>query len=93
MQAALSRDDLKKAKEEFQSLHASLHMMPVDDLDSGSQAYWDSVDAQIMAILHPLAASENLDSAKLYSKAFGDLLFPTLQRFNLSSVESSAPGR
>lgn len=83
MQQALAQDDLQNAKEAFQSMHADLHMMPTNALDSESRAYWDSTDEQIMALLHPLAATQNLDSAKAYAQQFEDLMKQTLVRFHV----------
>jgi hypothetical protein len=85
MQQSLSQNDLEKTKTAFQSLHAVLHMMPVEGLDSEKQAYWDSANTEIMAILHPLAAAKDIDSAKAYVKTFGALLDQVVRRFGEQS--------
>lgn len=90
MHAALSRDDLPKAKEVFHSMHGVLHMMPSEGLDAQQKAFWDSTDSQIMSILHPLAATQDVDSARSYSKAFGSLMKQTLGHFGLSQEKAGS---
>lgn len=86
MQAALAEDDLPGAKEAFHAVHAILHMMPLDGLEPPARAYWDSTDARIMAALHPLAASESLDSVRFHSREFGMAIREAMERFGIAEA-------
>lgn len=86
MQAALAEDDLPKAKEAFHAMHAILHMMPLDDLEPAARTYWDSTDARIMAVLHPLAASESLDSVRFHFMGFSAVMLDAVEKFGLADA-------
>jgi hypothetical protein len=66
IERALGKDDLGKAKAAFESMHIILHTMPKDGLDSAASAAWDSSDARLMDILHPMASAKDAREMKGY---------------------------
>lgn len=87
IQAALARDDLPTAKEAFSSMHGVLHAMPEEGLDSAAAARWDSTEARIMAILHPMASADSLGAARLHFMDFSQVLLEAIGNFGVSGKE------
>lgn len=81
IQSALAQDDLAKAKAALSPMHALLHTIPKDGLDSGAKVFWDSADARFMDALHPMAASENLDSVRSHFVAFSEAFIDVFEKF------------
>lgn len=86
MQSAFAQDDLEKAKQAFSSMHAVLHMMPREGLDSATGAYWDSTDARIMAVLHPMASADSLASARAHFMDFSVILSDAIENFGVAGA-------
>jgi Cu(I)/Ag(I) efflux system membrane fusion protein len=87
IQAALAQDDLPKAKEAFSSMHAVLHMMPLEGLDSMAKAEWDSTDSRIMAILHPMASADSIEAAREHFGDFSLVLSEAIGKFGIAGGE------
>jgi membrane fusion protein, copper/silver efflux system len=85
VQSALAQDSLAKAKEAFSSMHALLHMMPKDGLDSSAKADWDSTDVKIMAVLHPMATAETLDSIRVHFMDFSQILIESVGKYGIAT--------
>lgn len=83
IQAALAEDDLEKAKVAFSSMHAVLHMMPKEGLDSSTKADWDSTDAQIMAVLPPMASAGTLEAVRIHFMDFSQILAEAIEKFGI----------
>lgn len=83
IQTALAQDDLAQAKAAFSSMHAVLHMMPKDGMDAAAMARWDSTDARIMAVLHPMASAESIDSVRAHFMDFSAIMVEAIQTFGL----------
>jgi hypothetical protein len=66
IESALGQGDLGKAKAAFSSMHIILHTMPKDGLDSAASAAWDSSDARLMGVLHPMASAKDAREMKGY---------------------------
>jgi|GEM_PF-1559390 len=81
VQTALAQDDLPTAKEAFSSMHAVLHTIPTGGLDSNAKAYWDSADVRIMAALHPMEMSSNIDSVRSHFGAFSEAFIDVFEKF------------
>lgn len=88
IQSALAQDDWAKAKEAFAAMHAVLHMMPKAGLDSAALAYWDSTDARIMAILHPMASADSLGAARAHFMDFSLVLSEAIEKFGVAGERS-----
>lgn len=86
IQIALAQDDLPKAKKSFSTMHAVLHIMPKEGLDSAASAYWDTTDARIMAILHPMASADSLEAARAYFMDFSVVLSEAIGKFGLAGT-------
>lgn len=86
IQSALAQDDLAAAKEAFSSMHAVLHMMPKEGLDSAANAYWDSTDVRIMAILHPMASADSLGTARVHFMDFSLVLSDAIEKFGVAGA-------
>jgi membrane fusion protein, copper/silver efflux system len=85
--AALARDDLQAAKQAFSSMHGLLHVMPKEGLDSAAAAEWDSTEARIMAVLHPMASADSLGSVRLHFMDFSQVLLEAVGKFGVSGKE------
>lgn len=83
IQAALAQDDSAGAKEAFSSMHAVLHMMPTEVLDSATKSLWGATDTRIMDVLHPMASAENLDSTRAYFSDFSLILTEAIENFGI----------
>lgn len=66
IESALGQGDLETAKAAFSSMHIILHTMPKEGLDSAASAAWDSSDARLMEILHPMASAKDAQDMKRY---------------------------
>ena len=88
IQVALAQDDLPKAKEAFSSMHAVLHMMPKEGLKSLAKAEWESTDARIMDILHPMASADSLGAAREHFGDFTVVLSETIEKFGIAGESS-----
>lgn len=84
IQSALAQDDLAKSKEAFSTMHAMLHMMPKEGLDSSAMADWDSTDVKIMSVLHPMATSTTLDTARSHFIDFSRILIETIGKYGIA---------
>lgn len=89
VESALGRDDFSKAKEEFQSMHGYLHILQTDGLDSLGKAYWDSLDAAFMQVLHPMASSENIAIMRDHLIDFTPLVVNTIEKFGAITTEKA----
>jgi Cu(I)/Ag(I) efflux system membrane fusion protein len=87
IQKALAQDDLAGAKEAFSSMHAVLHMMPKEGLDSSALAYWNSTDARMIEALHPMASAETLDSVRTHFADFSETMADAIEKFGLAEKE------
>lgn len=85
--AALSRDDMPGAKEAFSSMHGVLHMMPEEGLDSAAAARWDSTEARIMAVLHPMASADSLAAVRRHFMDFSLVLLDAIGDFGVAGKE------
>lgn len=81
IESALAHDDFEKAKAAFQSMHAVLHMLPKDALDSAKRADWESLDASFMEVLHPMAASKDIAEMRNHLAEFTPLVVAALEKF------------
>jgi Cu(I)/Ag(I) efflux system membrane fusion protein len=88
IQTALAEDDLPMAMEAFSSMHAVLHMMPMDGLDASAKAYWDSTDVAIMDALHPMAAAASLDSVRVHFTVFSSIMAEVVEAVGLEEGKS-----
>lgn len=88
IQSALALDDLPKAKEEFSSMHAKLHVIPKKGLDSAAKAEWDSTDARFMAALHPMGSAETLEAFRENFPDFTIVLTEAIEKFGIAGNES-----
>lgn len=84
IQVALAEDDLAKAKEAFSAMHAVLHMVPKEDLSAAARMEWDSIDARIMAILHPMASADSLGAARAHFGDFSLVLSEAIEKFGIA---------
>lgn len=84
IQSALAQDDLAKSKEAFSTMHALLHMMPKEGLDSTAKAEWDSTDVKIMAALHPMATATTLDSTRAHFMEFSQILIEAIGKYGIA---------
>jgi membrane fusion protein, copper/silver efflux system len=84
IQTALAQDDFAGAKEAFSSMHAVLHMMPTEGLDSAAKSLWGATDTRIMDVLHPMAIAENLDSTRAYFSDFSQILTEAIENFGIA---------
>ena len=85
IQSALAQDDLAKSKDAFSHMHALLHMMPKDVLDSSAKAKWDSTDSEIMNVLHPMAMATTLDSTRAHFMEFSGILIEVIGAFGIAA--------
>lgn len=85
MESALAHDDFPKAKEAFHSMHGLLHVVQTDGLDSSGKAYWDSLDASIMEILHPMAAAQDIAGMRDHFGEFSAQIIDALEKFGAIS--------
>ncbi len=83
MQRALSEDELGKGKEAFSGLHAIMHMMPVQELDSATLSHWHSHEVRIMAVLHDMASSETMEEFRLQFAVFTPVLSEAIETFGI----------
>lgn len=83
IQIALAQDDLEKAKLAFSNMHGILHMMPIDQLDPTAKAYWDSTDARIMEVLHPMASAASLEATRGFFIDFTQVLTDAIEKIGL----------
>lgn len=81
IQEALAQDDFGKAKEAFSSMHGLLHMMPKEGLDSMARTAWDSSDARMMASLHPMASSKDIEDFRTHFAGFSDAMADAVEKF------------
>ena len=85
IESALAHDDFEKAKEAFNGMHAILHMVPTDGLDSSGKAYWNSLNDSIMSVLHPMAGAENIAAMRNYLVDFTPMVISALEKFGAHS--------
>ena len=81
IESALAHDDFNGAKDAFQSMHAILHMLPKDVLDSAQKTGWDGLDASFMEVLHPMAASKDIAEMRNHLGDFTPLVVKALEQF------------
>jgi Cu(I)/Ag(I) efflux system membrane fusion protein len=81
IESALAHDDFTGAKEAFQTMHAVLHVIPKDRLDSVQKADWDSLDVSFMEVLHPMAASQDIAEMRNHLADFTPLVVTALEKF------------
>jgi Cu(I)/Ag(I) efflux system membrane fusion protein len=81
IESALAHDDFKGAKDAFQSMHAVLHVLPKDRLDSAQKADWDGLEASFMEVLHPMAASKDIAEMRNHLADFTPLVVTALEKF------------
>ncbi len=84
IQTALAQDDLAKAKEALDAMHAVLHMMPKEGLEPAAKAYWDSADARIMEALHPMASAGSIGEVRAHFMAFSEVMVEAIGRFGIT---------
>ena len=65
-------------------MHAVLHMMPKEGLDSSATADWDTTDAKIMAVLHPMAIAETLEATRVHFMDFSQILITAVKKYGLA---------
>ena len=62
-------------------MHAVLHVLPKDVLDSTHEAGWESLDASFMEVLHPMASSKDIDAMRNHLAEFTPLVVEALEGF------------
>jgi Cu(I)/Ag(I) efflux system membrane fusion protein len=83
IEGALAHDDFAKAKSEFGSMHAVLHTLPVNGLDSTAKAQWTSLDERLMEVLHPMAASKDIGEMRNHLADFTPLMLEAIEKFGI----------
>jgi membrane fusion protein, copper/silver efflux system len=81
---ALAHDDLPKAQEAFGSMHAILHMIPIDELDSTAGSYWKATDDRIMSALHPMASAKTLEATRAHFMEFSLIMTEAIEKLGIS---------
>ena len=84
IQSALAQDDLARAQAAFSSMHALLHMMPKEGLDSSAIAYWSRTDSEIMDVLHPLETAVTLETTRMQFSEFSRILVDAIDTIGIS---------
>ena len=87
LQGALAQDDVQGAKEALSSMHGVLHAMPEDALDSTAASQWDSTEARIMAILHPMSTADSLGAVRIHFMDFSRELLDAIGKFGVAGKE------
>lgn len=67
-------------------MHARLHMMPKEGLNPSTKAYWDSTDARIMAVLHPMASAETIEATRAHFMDFSQFMVDAVEKFGIAGV-------
>ncbi len=80
---ALAHDDFQKAKDAFQSMHAVLHILPIEGMDMAASANWDSLDGRLMKVLHPMSASPDISTMRTHFADFTPLMLEAIENFGL----------
>ncbi len=80
---ALAQDDFPKAMEAYQAMHGALHMLPKGGMDTTASVYWDTLDVKIMRVLHPMAASENIEAMRDHFIDFTPLVLEGIEKFGV----------
>lgn len=86
IRTSLAQDDLAGAKAAFSSMHAILHMMPKEGLDSSGTAYWEKTDPKIMDVLHPMATAATLEETRGYFMEFTSILSEAIDTLGISGT-------
>jgi membrane fusion protein, copper/silver efflux system len=81
IESALAHDDFAGAQAAFSSMHGILHVIQTDGMDSLATAYWDSLDASFMQVLHPMASSPDLAGMREHFADFSPLVLDALEKF------------
>ncbi|MEO6097401.1 MAG: DUF3347 domain-containing protein [Fibrobacteria bacterium] len=81
IESALAHDDFAGAQAAFGSMHGILHMIQTDGMDSAATAYWDTLDASFMKVLHPMASSPDITGMREYFADFSPLVLDALEKF------------
>lgn len=87
IQEALAEDDFQKAKDAFAPVHAILGTLHTDGLDGTAKAYWDSSDIAFMQVLHPIAASKNIEEIRGHFMDFTPILADVFEKFGIMTQE------
>lgn len=82
-QSALAKDDLLKSSQAFSTMHALLHMMPKDGLDSSAKVDWVSTDEKIIAVLHPMATAVDFIGAQFME--FSEIMVETIGKYGIAA--------
>jgi Cu(I)/Ag(I) efflux system membrane fusion protein len=83
IESALAIDDFQKAKAAFGPMHGVLHTLPTETLDTAAKAAWDSLDARLMKVLHPMAASQDIATMRNHLADFTPLMLEAIEKFGI----------
>jgi Cu(I)/Ag(I) efflux system membrane fusion protein len=83
IESALANDDFKKAKDAFGPMHGVLHTLPTQNLDTAAAVAWDSLDARLMKVLHPMAASQDIATMRNHLADFTPLMLEAIEKFGI----------
>jgi Cu(I)/Ag(I) efflux system membrane fusion protein len=64
-------------------MHALLHTLPVDGLDSAAKAQWTRLDERLMEVLHPMAASKDIGEMRNHLADFTPLMLEAIEKFGI----------
>ena len=81
IESSLAHDDFAKAKEAFEGMHVVLHTLPMDGLDTIAKAHWDSLDGDLMKVLHPMASSKDIAEMREHLADFTPLMLQAIEKF------------
>ena len=86
VEKALADSQVVLALNAGSTMHARLHEVSTDGLDSAGKAYWDTTTNRIMAVLHqPSATAEDLQAARKTFAAYSPILADAFMAFELNS--------
>jgi Cu(I)/Ag(I) efflux system membrane fusion protein len=86
IEVALAHDDLQGAKDAFQGMHAVLHTLPTEGMDTVAVTHWDSLDTRFMRVLHPMAASETIAIMRDHLADFTPLMLEAIKKFGVQAA-------
>ncbi|MEO7424164.1 MAG: DUF3347 domain-containing protein [Fibrobacteria bacterium] len=86
IEGALAHDDFQGAKDAFQGMHAVLHMLPTEGMDTAASTNWDSLDTRFMRVLHPMAASETIAIMRDHLADFTPLMLEAIKKFGVQAA-------
>ena len=83
IESSLAHDDFQQAKEAFQTMHTVLHVVSEEGLDTTATANWDSLDARLMKVLHPMSGSPDIATMRTHLADFTPLMLEAIEDFGI----------